>query len=546
LAKSEQQYRSLFEGSPVSLWLEDFSAVKAELESLALPEAELSALLDARPDVLQRLATQVRVLDINRATLDVYRAQSKAALLADISRVFGQESYAAFKQGVLALVRGDRSFAAETTTRRLDGTSNQIAIRWMAAPGHETTWSRVVVSVVDLTAQHAAEAEQRRLFALSERAERLESLGLLAGGVAHDFNNLLVGVLGNASACTQMLSAEHAAQPLLAEIGHAAKAARELTRQLLTFAGHGEQCKGQVELDPLVREMAPLCQKTIGHKVRLAVELGAAGAMVEADASQLRQAVLNLVVNAADASVDRGTPILVRTGREYCCAERMRSLRPDAELPAGDYVVIEVVDSGTGMDQETLARAFEPFFSTKGHGRGLGLSAVHGVVRRQNGAISLESEPGRGSIFRMYFPVSASALVADATVGVSPTEWRGHGRVLMIDDDPLVRRAAARILSALGFEVVEAASGREGVAYFAAEYSRLRLVLLDYRMPGEDGLETLEALRRCSTDVPVVMQSGYTEAEAITSKVGAAIAAFLPKPFDLQELETVLRRVLGP
>ncbi len=397
---------------------------------------------------------------------------------------------------------------------------------------------------IDVSERVNARQERDRLEAQLQQAQKFESLGMLAGGVAHDFNNLLCGILGNVDLAALDLGEGHPAQQSLEEIRAAAHQATELCRQMLAYAGRERLVAQQVDLSQLVARMEQLLGVSVSRKAKLRADLRKVLPPVMADASQLRQVLLNLVLNASEALPEESGVVVVRTGTEDCCRDYLQSTYIQDDLPPGEYVFVEVSDNGAGMDAETQARLFDPFFSTKFLGRGLGLAAVVGIVRAHRGTIKVYSEVGRGSTFKVLLP----ALPSSESLAVPVTEppWTGSGRVLLADDEPSVRSVGARMLQRLGFEVLLANDGREAVHLFEEHGESLTLVLLDMTMPFLDGAEAFRELRRIRPDIKVVLASGYTEAQATSRFCGKGLAGFVQKPFRLDTLRSALKEALEP
>ena len=299
-------------------------------------------------------------------------------------------------------------------------------------------------------------------------AQKLESLGVLAGGIAHDFNNLLVGVLGNASLALSELPADSPARQFVQDVETSAQRAAELTRQMLAYSGRGKFVVEPVNLSQVVQEMTQLLRRVISKQARLSLHLRDDMPPIVADATQLRQVVMNLITNASDALLGESGLVTVRTGTVHADARMLAGTYLNEELPAGKYVYLEVTDSGVGMDAATRARIFEPFFTTKFTGRGLGLAAVLGIVRGHKGAIDVTSEPGCGTTFRVLFPASAALAEKPVTRNIPAAEWKGSGLALVVDDEEAVRVVARHVLERSGFTVVEAATGEEALATISA------------------------------------------------------------------------------
>jgi two-component system, cell cycle sensor histidine kinase and response regulator CckA len=391
---------------------------------------------------------------------------------------------------------------------------------------------------LDITERQRAEAERMRLQAKLLEVQRLESLGLMAGGIAHDFNNILTVILGNASTARVALAEHDEARSDIDNIIAAGQRAAELTRQMLAYSGRGRFDVRPIDLSGLVRDISGLIGTTLSRKVQVTTELSAVST-VRADPAQLQQVIMNIVVNGVEACGDQPGTVQIRT-RELIVEAGDPLI--DAGLQPGRHVCLDVRDDGCGMDAATTAKIFDPFFTTKFTGRGLGLAAVVGIVRAHDGAIDVESTPGKGSRFRVFLPISDEPAAASMRAS---RLYRGQGLVLVIDDDASVRQIVAKMLTSIGFSVIDAASGRLGLRALEQRAREIALVLLDMTMPEMDGEETLRAIRKLSP-VPVVLMSGYGESEAMLRFSSQRLAGFLQKPFTAQQLGDVSSQALEP
>jgi len=418
---------------------------------------------------------------------------------------------------------------------------------WIAAtpiPGRRGM-AAMALRVTDVTVLRRAERERRVLEDRIHEAERLRGLGVLAGGIAHDFNNRLTAILGNATLAQGALDPGDPLTVSLREIEAAALDATQLTRQLLAASGRASLSTRRLdpsrEVESAARWLAPTLPPAVELRTLLADDLPA----VRADPDALRQVLSRLVTNACEARGEDAGWVTVRTG----LAERPADgdapplTRP---LPAGTYVFVEVQDAGHGMDAETRARAFEPFFSTRGEGRGLGLAVAAGIAHAHGGALGIASWPGRGSRVRLWLPsVSRERAAEEPPAPAAPgSDWRGHGRVLVVDDEAAVRRVARAILENLGFEVVEAAGGREGLERFHRHRGDLRLALLDVGMPDLSGERVLSEIRRVDPDLPVLLSSGLPDGTGTGRGPDAKPTGFVDKPYRAEELAARVRAAL--
>jgi two-component system cell cycle sensor histidine kinase/response regulator CckA len=401
--------------------------------------------------------------------------------------------------------------------------------------------SGAVLAFRDVSEKRRAEDERQKLEAKLQQAQKLESLGMLAGGIAHDFNNILMTVMGYSDLAIRDLTAAH---DKLEQVMQGARRAADLTNQMLAYAGKSKLVPQSVQLSEVVQEIGDLLKVSISKKCVLHMRLAESLPLIEADATQLRQVVMNLIINASEAIGEQSGAITVRTSTMTCDRAYLADCHLAEELPAGLYVCLEVADTGCGMAPETRAKIFDPFFTTKFTGRGLGLAAVLGIIRGHRGTIRIDSEPGQGTTFRVLFPAFRQPLAALALPDKKATVWQGTGTVLVVDDEEWVRTLARKMLERLGFTVLTAAHGREAVEIYRAHAAWITAVLLDLTMPQMDGAETFHELKLVRDDVRVIISSGYGEQHALTLFAGMGLAGFVAKPYSLDELSSTLRKVL--
>ena len=404
----------------------------------------------------------------------------------------------------------------------------------------------LVITARDITDRVRATAERQALEVRVQQTQKLESLGVLAGGIAHDFNNLLTGVLGPASLALASLPPDDPVRDNVAAIEKTARRAAELTEQMLAYSGRGQFVVQPVQLSDLVQETADLLTILVSKKAVLRYEFASDLPMVDADRAQLRQVAMNLIVNASEALGDAPGTVTIRTGALYCDQPYLSANATAEVVPDGEYVFLEVTDTGIGMTPEIQSRVFDPFFTTKFTGRGLGLPVVLGIVRGHRGAILLSSKPNRGTAVRVLFPATTAKPV---TVPSSePVGTPGHhhgGQVLVVDDEEIVRILAEKILQRAGYRVLLAADGHQAIEVFAAHLEDPPLILLDLTMPRLDGRETSQRLKELRPDVRIILSSGYAEQEVIGRFAGMGIAGFVHKPYSAEELTAAVEKALG-
>jgi PAS domain S-box-containing protein len=537
-----------------AVWLRDVVTVEVESgipvhsRGVMVDVTERRHAEDARRDAEKRLRAVVSNAPVvlfaldGEGTITVCEGKGLEAAGIDPSTVVGH-SYR--DQDVEIRENLVRALAGETFSRRVEYAGHIYDTLYSAVRDEQGRRQGVIGVATDITDRVRAQEEREQLEARLRHGQKLESLGLLAGGIAHDFNNLLVSVLGNADLAMADLDAGASGRVYVERIRDGARRLSELTKQLLAYSGKGTFVIQPVELSALIAEMRPLLNFSVSKRALLRFALADGLPAFEGDPSQIGQVLMNLVANASDALGEAGGAISVRTGVIEADRDFLSRSYHCEDCQEGPYVFVEVTDTGAGMDAERRAKVFDPFFTTKFTGRGLGLAVVLGIVRSHRGAICVESEPGKGTTFRILFPRSDAAPVSicaeEAAEGTSA--WRGSGTVLVIDDEPEVREVIAVMLGRAGLASVVAADGRAGLELLRDPACDVDLVLLDLTMPGLAGEEMLAEIRRTHPDLPVLLMSGYSE-DYGTSRCAGSISGFLEKPFSREQLTEALRRAL--
>jgi PAS domain S-box-containing protein len=435
------------------------------------------------------------------------------------------------------IARGE-VFVGETVNYRKDG--REFLMRWQVAPIR-----RADGAVSHLLAVQRDVTDERSLEAQLQQAQKMEAVGQLAGGIAHDFNNLLTAIQGNCSLLQTSVGSDDPRREFVDEICEAGERAERLTRQLLAFSRRQVRQPSALDLNAVVANALRLVGRLIGAGVTVRFNPAAVLGAVWADPGQLEQVVVNLALNARDAMPGGGTLTIetadVRLGADYAGFH-------DSVIP-GEYVMLAVQDEGVGMDEATCARIFEPFFTTKelGKGTGLGLAMVYGIVKQSRGNIWVYSEPGVGTVFRLYFPRLATGIAEPAAVTPPSPEQvvAGRGRVLVVEDDRAVRQLAVRILEQAGYRTVAAADGAEAVRLVASSPEPFDLLLTDLVMPGMNGRELALRLRQDRPDLPVVFMSGYAPGAIGADELAAISPVIVPKPFSPLSLTQAIAGQLG-
>ncbi len=498
---------------------------------------QLAAIVESSDDAIIGKTLEGRILTWNSGAESVYGYPAAEAIGQSMTFLLPPDRTDEETEILERIGRGERVAHFETVRRTKNG--GLIEVSLTISPIRDEG-GRII------GASHVARniTERKRFEEQLRHTQKLESLGVLAGGVAHDFNNLLTGILGNTSLALDTLSASNPARGLLRDVMRASERAAHLTRQLLAYAGKGRFVIEPINFSALVREISGLIQASISKNVQLRLELRDDVPLVEADSSQLQQLVMNLVINGAEAIGEEGNgTVLVTTGVQNVDENYLLgTFGEPSELTLGTYIALEVHDTGCGMDEAILSRIFDPFFTTKFTGRGLGLAAVQGIVRGHKGAMTVYSRPGKGTTFKVLLP--ATKQTAASKPAPAPQVLARNELILVIDDEEMIRRTAKSVLERHGYAVVVAGDGEEGVELFQVLAEKVSAVLLDMTMPIMNGEEAFRRLKAIKPDIQVVLSSGYNEVETMRRFTGKGLAGFIQKPYSSDALAEKMRSVL--
>ncbi|GLH74258.1 hypothetical protein GETHLI_27600 [Geothrix limicola] len=514
-------------------------------QELKASESRMRAIIEHALDLVVILDLSGRVIYSSPAAVHILGYQEGEKIgtpVVDLIYPEDRGKYAAI-MGELAKAPGT-SLTLEIRVLHKDGTPRLIeAVSHNAldVPGVHG----IVVNARDITERRQAELDRQLMESKVQQSQKLESLGVLAGGIAHDFNNLLMGIMGHAGLALMELPADNPIRRRLHQIEVAATRAADLTNQLLAYSGRGKFQIEPISLSRLVDEMESLLETVISKKAHLEHHFEPGLPLIEGDATQIRQVIMNLITNASDALGDR-------TGRISISIGTMETgpLTPclAGTPPEGLSVYLDVTDTGAGMEPDTLDKIFDPFFTTKFTGRGLGLAAVLGIMRGHHGAIQVTSRPNEGTSFRLLFPRSSQTSVRNTWEESPDQAYQGQGLILVVDDEEAVRSVASATLERYGFTVQTANNGRDGLRAFYDQAARVRLVVLDLTMPilsGEEVLAELRAGKGPGATVPVLLSSGYSSSDVAGNLHRYGPISFLQKPYNPGDLVQKVRVCLG-
>ncbi len=487
-------------------------------------------------DVCGALISPLRVSGALSGWLIATQSKKGRCWLTDEMRFIAEMT----DQVLHCLINNERRRAEDAQQKAHDELERRVHERTEALSRKNEELSR------EISERQRIEKEQRILQEKMQQAQKLESLGLMAGGIAHDFNNILMAVLGNVELAKLETPESSPVYEYLKDIDKASCRAAELARQMLIYSGRGHASIQGIDLNEMVNDMTSILKVSLGKKIQLAYELEPDLPLVDGDLTQMRQVLMNLVINASEAiGQDNGT-ITLKTGVIQYDKAMFMAMWMKEELPEGKYVFMDVMDNGSGMEKSTLERIFDPFFSTKFTGRGLGLAAVLGIVKGHNGAIDVFSEVGQGTRFRIILPIGHQDNdQARPVQGGADLEWKGAGTILLVDDEVTIRVLGRRMLERLGFSVLVATNGNEAIELFRQHSSRISCVLLDLTMPDLNGREVFEEIRRLDPGVKVILCSGFMEDNMAGNFPDGKVSGFLQKPYKLEALTSVLRNMLN-
>ena len=496
-------------------------------------ETRYRRLLEDVWDVVYTISIDGRILSLNSAFEDLTGYPVAQWINKPLLPLFAEADQQAVVTRIADIATGTASYPP--TEYEVKTKSGEVIIVEFASSLIDEDEQTIIMGIArDVT-------ERRRVEKALQQTQKLDSLGMMAGGIAHDFNNLLVGMLAQTSLAQHLLADDAPAQKPIHKAIQAAERASDLTRQLLAYSGRGNFEIRPLNLNELIQQNLHIFEIAIPKQIRIVTDFYEPLPQIEADRGQIQQIIMNLILNAAQAIGEQHGKITITTQiRKLESDDNTFTQYTGQSLVAGDYVLFSITDEGKGMDEETLSQIFDPFYSTKIEGHGLGLAAVLGIIRAHHGGICVKSQVGQGTAFKLVFPKIDQGIETKKPV-VSPKvqETKNDKAVLVIDDEAPVREAVADILAMENIKTIKANSGQQGVDLFLEHQTEIGLVLLDLSMPGLSGMQTLQLLRQESKETPIILTSGYSDQESISNHELAD--GYLPKPYDLQKLLQTVR-----
>jgi PAS domain S-box-containing protein len=406
---------------------------------------------------------------------------------------------------------------------------------------------RAMGTHLDISERKQEEEKRLKLEAQVQQAQKFESLNVMAGSIAHHFNNLLMVVLGNLDLVLDSLPDDSSSRQNMQNAEKAAKHAAELSNLMLTYVGQRKMDMQVTDISGIVEDMMGILELALSKKAELQFNPSSKPALFNGDSSQIRQVIINLVTNAAEAVGDSKGSIILSTGTMFCERSCFQPPFQKEDLPDGDYVYFQVSDTGCGMDKKTLNRVFDPFFTTRFPGRGLGMAVVLGIVRAHNGAILVDSQPGQGTTIKVLF----RALKSQEKIQEKTTEpgfvdkWQGRGTVLMVDDEEMVLDVGKKMLTRLGFNAITTSNAREAIEICREQGPDIDCVFIDLTMPQMNGVELFHELRRIKKDIPIIISSGYTEEQTMSRFRDIQPEGFIQKPYRIKQLAAKMQMIMS-
>jgi PAS domain S-box-containing protein len=503
-------------------------------------EAHLRNIIKNSPAGYFHINLEGRFVEVNDAWLRIHGYDSSEEVIGKHFGITQVESeLATALKHVEDLHNGLAIPTGEFTHLRRDG-----SVGYHTFSAHPVVHSGKVVGlewfIIDTSDRKKVEDEKLILQQQFQQAQKLESLGVLAGGIAHDFNNILAIIMGY---CSLIMSNFETAKEHVPAIEIAAERAAGLCRQMLTYAGKGRYVLIPTNVTTLVGEMITMLRTTINQNIEIKSQLPAEIPLINGDSNQIRQIVMNLIINASEAIGDNHGEVFVSLTKTDIMSGQGDSDHNGKVIPPGEYVCLEVTDNGCGMDEDTLRRIFEPFYTTKFSGRGLGMAAVLGIITAHSGVLQVCSQIGQGTTFKIFLPVQSVEPFQEKRAALT-IPWQGSGTILLVEDEVQIRMIAKALLEMLGFTVIDASNGKDGLELYQQNASEITLVVTDLGMPVMNGYEMIHELIKLNPGLPIIVSSGFGDEDVASHVARENIAGLINKPYNFDQLRDVMRHVM--
>lgn len=546
LKASEERYKALFNNVPVMILEIDLSEVikyffSLELESIDQLRREL---LDKNSVVLENVLEKTKIVDVNSTVVKILSAPTKEDVIENFYNYLPESGHIMFINNLLHAFKDDVKSQQETQLLTAKNELLDVFITWEIDSRHTDDISKLLVSMIDITKQKEIEREQNKFNDQLRQFQKLDSLGLLAGGLAHDFNNLLVPLLGNISLAQTYTEENTPLHKHLKDIEDTIAQASELTKQLLTYSGKGKFFVEICNLNEIIRKITYIIRLSATKRVKIVYDLAEALPNIEADVTQIQQVILNLVSNAAASMNNNGT-IIIQTKQILLTKYELEKEFPKYTLPGGSYIRLDVIDEGEGIPDFIKDNIFDPFFSTKSGVRGLGLSVVMGIVLTHKGGITFKPNSEKGTTFSVVFPQNESKNIQNKPkIEVKQQTAKNlSGKILICDDEQSVREITSLMIQKVGLETFEAVDGKQCIEILM-ENKDIDLIILDLTMPEWDGEKTAREIRKTGFKKPILIVSGYNRLEIDLRFSELQEVNFLQKPYTYELLKEQLIKLL--
>lgn len=543
LKESEEELRAVFEHTPISFWLEDFSAVKDYFDFLRdKGVSDIESYFKQYPEELEKCVQGIKISDINQATVELHQARNKNQLMDSLEKTFTPESLVVFQKEMIDIWNGENQSRYEAIVRTFNGEARYVTVNFRVAPGHETSLDKVLVTLIDNTERVLANKEKNELEIQLQQAQKMEAIGTLAGGIAHDFNNILAVILGYAEMAKSSCSPDSRVSKDLDQVLEGANRAKSLVQQILAFSRQHEVEHVPLQPAHIVKETTKILRSSLPTTIEIKKHIPSSMSLILADPTQIHQILMNLCTNAFHAMEETGGTLDISL-QEVALGTQDLSHKPDVN--PGKFIQLSVSDSGPGIPTEIQKKVFDPYFTTKetGKGTGMGLSIVHGIVKSYGGFISLHSTPEEGTTFKVYIP-SVEKKKQEEHKDDEPIP-EGREQILFIDDEKLLVEMGRKMLERLGYHVTASSNSLEALEIFKKKPGHFDLVITDQTMPAMTGADLAKEMIEIRPDIPIILCTGYSTTMSEEKAKYIGIKEFALKPLSKKSIAKLIRKVLN-